>query len=432
MHYFQNFKGFAEAKLNLFQQFTVLIGPNGSGKSNIIEAVELLSFIARGGLLYGITDINKAGQAEVRGGLQSCPRYGKNEFTLGFDANIRFDGDNQPFTYRVTSSIQRTPYISAESLYVGDNLIFENVLEESSSHVLRIRYNNFDKGGRKPQISASPMQSFLSQYKDFAVNNKKRAACLALTNNLAKYLYASFVFDPNPKLMREYERIGDQVLTKNASNISAVLYGLSQGDEAQRESLQRLLVWIRQLPNEPYQDFDFVPTKLKDVIFGLKEAGNGQLISAGLLSDGTLRCLAVLTALETVASGSRIVIEEFDNGLHPSRVGVLVKAIEDCCTRRKLNVLVTTHNPATLNSLSKKQLDGVVLCAWDKGAAVSRLVRLPDLPSQEDMLSRGQLGDLVTREIIDQYLAPSFTEQQKQKGLAWLDDLRSLHAEFSS
>ena len=45
----------------------------------------------------------------------------------------------------------------------------------------------------------------------------------------------------------------------------------------------------------------------------------GVLVDARLLSDGTLRMLAVVTALETVPTGSRIIIEEFDNGLHPSR-----------------------------------------------------------------------------------------------------------------
>lgn len=45
MHYFNNFKGFAQAELDLSQPLTILIGPNGSGKSNVIEAVELLSFI---------------------------------------------------------------------------------------------------------------------------------------------------------------------------------------------------------------------------------------------------------------------------------------------------------------------------------------------------------------------------------------------------
>ncbi len=59
MHHFINFKGFAETHVDLFQPLTVLIGPNGSGKSNVIEAVELLSFIAHGRPLHEISDVGR-------------------------------------------------------------------------------------------------------------------------------------------------------------------------------------------------------------------------------------------------------------------------------------------------------------------------------------------------------------------------------------
>jgi recombinational DNA repair ATPase RecF len=89
MHYFKNFKGFAEAELDLSQNFTLLISPNGSGKSNLIEAIELFGFLAHGGPLYEITDLNKDSKVEIRGGLQSRTRYGENAFTLGFSIPIK-------------------------------------------------------------------------------------------------------------------------------------------------------------------------------------------------------------------------------------------------------------------------------------------------------------------------------------------------------
>ena len=60
-----------------------------------------------------------------------------------------------------------------------------------------------------------------------------------------------------------------------------------------------------------------------------KETSGGKLIDARLLSDGTLRMLAIVTALETVPKSSRIVIEEFDNGLHPSRAELLVRTLSE-------------------------------------------------------------------------------------------------------
>jgi energy-coupling factor transporter ATP-binding protein EcfA2 len=56
MIYLQNFKGFAQTEVDLQQPVTLLIGPNGSGKSNLIEALELLSFMVSGQPLHRISD----------------------------------------------------------------------------------------------------------------------------------------------------------------------------------------------------------------------------------------------------------------------------------------------------------------------------------------------------------------------------------------
>ncbi len=130
-----------------------------------------------------------------------------------------------------------------------------------------------------------------------------------------------------------------------------------------------------------------------------------------------------MTALETAPKGSRIVIEEFDNGLHPSRMHILTEAIADCCKRRNLNVLVTTHNPAALDALSEGQLDGVVLCAWDPKQKATDLVRLKDLPRSDQLLESGRLGDLVTRRVIERYLAPDFEERFQERAEKWLASL---------
>jgi predicted ATPase len=238
-----------------------------------------------------------------------------------------------------------------------------------------------------------------------------------------RYLQASFVFDPVPKLMRTYERIGNDILSKDGSNISSVLYSLSKGDEASNESLDRLLGWIRQVPEEPFDEFKFVTTELNDVIFGMKASNKDSFIDARLLSDGTLRSLAVLTAIETVKPNSRVVIEEFDNGLHPSRARVLLEAMSDCCKRKELNLLVTTHNPATLNSLREEEYDGVVICAWDSAEECFNLIELCDLPRHDELLERGRLGDLITQQVINQYLVPKYGDKHKEKSLEWLRNL---------
>ena len=425
MHELIDFKGFKEASINLLRPFTLLIGPNGSGKTNVIEAIELLSFVARGHPLYEIADVGRAATGiQIRGGLQGCGRMGKNLFTLGFMSPIRFAGASKLVAYAVHICTKPHPQILRERLEFGDRIIYETLPKNpwEASRDLVVKYDNFASGGRKPQIAASSERSVLSQYREIAQKNQNFKECMRLVHSVMNHLQASFVFDPNPKLMHGYERIGNSVLSRDGANLSAVLYALSVGDKAERKSLDRLLSQIRQLPNEPYEDFNFTVTDLGDVIFGLREK-TGYTVDARSLSDGTLRTLAILTALETAQEGSRVIVEEFDNGLHPSRVGILTSAIEEAIKRRDLNVLVTTHNPATMNNLTAEQMEGVVLCTWSKEKEAADLVDLMQVPRSDELLERGQLGDLVSRRVLEQYVAPEFEEQRRKKMLAWIEAL---------
>ena len=425
MHTLIDFKGFKAVGVDLLRPFTLLIGPNGSGKTNVIEAIELLSFVARGQPLYEIADVGRAATGlQIRGGIQACGRMGQNTFMLVFMASVKLDSAFKPVTYEVHICTKPHPQILHEQLISDGRTIYETLPKnpESASRDLVVKYDNFARGGRKPQTAVSSERSILSQYREIAQKNRNFEECMRLVHTITYLLQASFVFDPNPKLMHGYERIGNSVLSRDGANLSAVLYALSVGDEAERESLDRLLSQIRQLPDEPYEDFNFTTTEIGDVIFGLRER-TGYTVDARSLSDGTLRTLAILTALETAQKGSRVIVEEFDNGLHPSRVGVLTSAIGEAIKRRNLLVLVTTHNPATLNNLTVEQMEGVVLCTWSREKEAADLVDLMNLPRSDELLERGQLGDLVSRRVLEQYLAPEFEEQRQQKMLAWVEAL---------
>lgn len=415
MHRFIDFKSFADAEIDLFEPLTMLIGKNGSGKSNAIEGVELLAEVAHGRPLHEISDVERGGGFEVRGGLAGCIRQGKELASLRFRCTYPFQGKQLDCEYAVSLRSKPEPRIAAESLTVGERTFFATVQgsEALTSGVVKVRHDNFARGRNKPTFTLPADRSILSQYETFSSSEKsseKLVEARQLVFGLRTHLRAAFVFDPIPKWMRQYDRIGNRVLARHGGNLSSVLHALDQGSPAEKASLSRILGWIKQIPEEPYESFAFVTTELNDVMFGLREQGGGPIIDARVLPDGTLRGLAVLTALETVAAGSRVVIEEFDNALHASRTGVLTQAIWDACKRRELNVLCTTHNPATLDALTREQLEGVVVAFWDRSQKTSRLVPLLSLPRADVLLERGHLGDLVTRRILEQHLLPSFEE----------------------
>jgi predicted ATPase len=420
MHTLIDFKGFAEATLDLAKPLTALIGPNASGKTNLIEAIELLAFIASGSPLHDVTDIGRGGGLEVRGGLQSCARRGTSQFTLGVRRKVRFNSAFEFYDYTLTIGTTPTPEIQAERLQIGERVWF--AATRAKPGLLDVWYDNFAQGGNKPTTTVSATSSVLAQYATIATTNRRIVDCNRVVDVIRQYLRRAYVFDPSPRLMRGYDRIGNNVLHRDGANLSSVLYDLSITPSNQ-EVLRRITERIRQLPEEPFVEIGFETTRLNDVIFGFRTEAGGALNDARLLSDGTLRALAVLTAMETCEKNSRVIIEEFDNGVHPTRVAMLADALFETATRRSLNLLVTTHNPATLDALPPEQLDGVLVCHWKKAEGVAAVTPLLELPRVDEMLERGRLGDLVTRRIVETYLAPESDAERNAQVENWLKSL---------
>lgn len=433
MHRLQNFKNFDEAALDLFEPLTILLGRNGAGKTNLIEGVELMGALARGVPVNEITDLGRGGTLEVRGGLASCGRFGTASFQLRFDGVVvRFDGGKHPVDYRIDigNGSSAGVHVSAERLQIGDRVFFD--ARSGDGEVLEISFDNFSQG-RNPRCRLATSSSVLSRYDEVIANSKTTSSRLqsakSAVSAVTDYLQGSHIFDVVPKFMRNYERVNPQAtLLRNGANLSAVLFALSKGRAEERTRLHRITDTIRQIPEEPFQKIGFVETAIGDVMAGfLAEPDSGlnsdRLIDARLLSEGTLRMLAVLTALETVPTRSRIVIEEFDTGLHPSRAELLVRHLADAAKQRKLNVVLTTHNPAFMDALTEVQMGGVWICHRDPGRRASVLSRLVDVDSLETIGLAGGLGDFVANGTLERRLAPDYGERRRKAMRSWLESL---------
>jgi predicted ATPase len=445
MFYLRTFKNFAEAELGFDQPTTLIVGPNGSGKSNLIEGLELLSFLAAGHRLHEVTDVGREGQIEIRGGLEACAKAGHSEFTLGFKAALPVPDRAlaADVRYEITLRVRPEPRISAETLLVEgrDIPIFEILPSETDSASVdnQVRYDNYARGKNKPEESIAGDRSALSQYPRFALRNKELKGCLGVVEAVRSALASPRVFDPRPNLMRGYERKTETQLARNGYNLSPVLFNLSvdrlelqrgPGEKIRRvfvnrrETLKRVLDRIRQLPDEPFAEFRFIRMpKVMDVMFGFKLSNRDEPVDARLLSDGTLRALAILTALETSEAGSRLILEEFDNGVHPSRVQIMSEALFDCAKRNELHVLATTHNPGTMNALTAEQLDSVLLVVSDPANKTARLVKLQELPGYVEFIEGGRLGDLITRRIYEQHLRPDYENERREGIEEWANTL---------
>jgi len=443
MFYLKNFKNFAEAELDDERPVTLLIGPNGAGKSNLIEAVELLSFLAAGHPLHEVTDIRRGGGLEVRGGLDACASFGRDTFTLGHRSKVSIDGQSREADYQISVRVGKEPRIVSESLRIQgrDRPVFEvHPFRLGASADNTVYYDEHNPRSRKKHPSWTPAdRSAFSQYGRFAYRDKKLSETLQIVDAVLNDLIAPAVFDPIPSLMRNYERDTEGRLARNGFNISPVLYQLHRTPDRPMSDLATIdfklevtanddraapiLQRIAQLPDEPFQGFEFITTDAGDVMFGFKTPHSDKPITARVLSDGTLRALGILTALETSPKGTHLVLEEIDNGVHPSRVHLLSEALFDCAERHGLHVLATTQNPATLNALTAEQLDGVLLVVPDAAKKFARLLPIKELPGYIEFVEQGRLGDLITRRVYERHLGADYEGERQQKMTQWLETL---------
>lgn len=149
--------------------------------------------------------------------------------------------------------------------------------------------------------------------------------------------------------------------------------------------------------------------------------GTDRKWSVELLSDGTLRVLAIAAALLTVPEGATVVIEEVDNGVHPSRAKLLLKTMREQAVKRHIRLLLSSHNPALMDALPDEAIGDVVFCYRDPEKGDSRLSRLSDITDYANLVSQGPLGELVTNGIVDRFIkSPVTPEMKKHKALEWL------------
>ena len=181
------------------------------------------------------------------------------------------------------------------------------------------------------------------------------------------------------------------------------------------------------MPEQDIKDIRFSKNGRGEVYLELVENfGNQERSqSAGLLSDGTLRVLAIAAALLSVQEGSTVVIEEVDNGIHPSRARQLLETMQRQAEKRKIRLLLSTHNPALMDALPDNALGDVVFCYRDMNEGDSRLIKLSDLSDYPELILQGKLGGLVTKGIVDRFVKnPVDKEEKKRKALAWLENIK--------
>ncbi|MFM7070723.1 MAG: AAA family ATPase [Planctomycetota bacterium] len=436
----KNFKSYTSAELSL-APLTFLIGANASGKSNALEAVRLLSWLAKGSRLEDISKNIQGNDRLIRGQAADLFQHKDSSFSLGCQFSS-IPGDWANLEVSIGLLVDDQLAITGEQVTqkaptgMGDDADLPLYRVDSPpalhSDEISVMYNNFKKGRNKPHIPCSNRQAIFYQLESpgrfESKHDESQRMIPSVTKVFRETLKKIIFLDPRPPAMRDYSYENDRDMKENGSNLSSVLFHVCKDNAGKKH----LLDFIRSLPEQNIVDVTFIETERRDVMVRLVESFGGQdrEVDAPLLSDGTLRVLAVAGVLLSAPTGSLVIIEEIDNGVHPSRAENLVSQIRAVGKARNLRILVTTHNPALLDALPNSSLVDVLCCYRDTDAGDSRIVRLGDTRRYPEMVAQASLGELVTTRVLDRFLKDKTTEEEfTQKSLAWLEELVKESAE---
>ena len=420
---FENFRSFKDATLVL-QPLTVVIGANASGKSNAVEGLRLLSWIARGNRLDS-NPFTTNGSRSLRGGPNQLPYRGETHFSF-------FCQTTHPLwdTYTITlASLDDTLRIASEELggsRTEPSLFETRFREERTGKELRT-WIKADRPAKKPlEASFTDQVAVLVQSQnlprlDAAPGNVSEVRAVAA--QYQAWLSALVFLDAHPAAMRGSSRKSATQLASDGSNLSGVLYNLCRDARTKAEILDLVSI----LPEQAIRDIGFIETPRDEVMvqltgtFGSVEAKT----DVTLLSDGTLRVLAVAAAVLSAPEGGLVVVEELDAGVHPSRTRALLSRLIAVAARRRVRILTTSHDPALLDAVPDDALGGVILCLRDPDSGASGLVRLAEILRYPELIAQGSVGQLMTRGVIERVVKDRTSpEERTERALAWLEDLR--------
>jgi predicted ATPase len=405
----KNWKSYRYAEL-FIDPLTVLIGTNASGKSNALDGLEFLNRTALGKEIQAALLGNET-LSSIRGGVEWAAFKPESQFTL----EVLVQGSNERVDYFYSITVETKPRVQllAESLVritkrpkTDKNphkiSLFQTDISSPDSPSIVARLYNTKKGKPK-EVRRS--NSILSQLTGLASISQEITEGISVVSQVLQNI---FILDPIPSKMRSYSPLSDHILS-DASNIAGILAALEEPEKSQVET--EITKYVTDLPERDIQKVWAEPVGKfnSDAMLYCQEMWvqnqKPTLIDARGMSDGTLRFLAIITTLLTRTENSQVVIEEVDNGLHPSRSELLIKMLREIGKRRQIDILITTHNPALLDALGSEIVPFVVVAHRDSETGESKLTLLEDINNLPKLMASGTLGKLTSQGSLEKSLS---------------------------
>ena len=383
------FKTFKEFKVEL-APFQVIVGPNGSGKSNLFDALRLLSRLADTDLLSAFQELRgDAGElftklpdgqsvdrikmavemlvdrmVRDRWGAEVVLEDNRLRYELEIARGVSESGlENLHITHEELKSIP-----AGTDAWYKKHRIFSQT--KNRRYFIQTKQEGFlSSAVRDPHLADVPRVPMIrlrrdgrGQSKDFTAEKIKGAVLSSVIDTQYRHAFAARqellslrFLHLNPGVLRKPSPANSpRFLSEDGDNLPTTIARMQEEDKFALVDVSRdmanLVPSILEIRVEQDKASD------KYVIYA--ETSDRRSFSSKVLSDGTLRLLALTTLRNDPQFEGILCLEEPENGVHPLRLRNMTRLLREMATdfndleradEPLRQVLVTTHSPALIS-----------------------------------------------------------------------------------
>lgn len=383
------FKSFCDFEME-FTPLTIIAGTNAAGKSNLFDALQLLSRLA------DADKIHTAFREEQRGDMHELfTQYDDNssapemEFIVemlvnrnvtdawGATASLKYT--RLHYELKIRHFINKSGIEDLEVVYEKlttlkhqedkwIKLIPKDEIEYWRPKVVTgkrgIPYIYTESQNGLPTVFVPQDGVRGGSKRSFPLRNATRTVLSSIDSVDFRHILAakeemkSWRFlQLNPEDLRQptSKKTGEDIISPSGKNLAAALFRIQQEDPYSLIEISRKLNTF--LPN--YTDVTVKDdTENKQYIIYLKSV-DGKEYSSRVLSEGTLRLLALCILEQDNKHTGLLCFEEPENGIHPFRIKAMVNLLKDLTTDFNdpdiplRQVIVNSHSPVLVSEIQK-------------------------------------------------------------------------------
>lgn len=384
----ENFKSLRDVEIRP-GRVNIFFGPNGSGKSNLFDALRVLKGFGLGMSVdqvfnqpstqpsFGVWPGIRGGssQAVFRGGsgVEATSVKIEVEFATDAGAGCQYDIRISPDRNLLLSQRARPTERSGPSI--------DYSLDSSGQQHIFLSWR--EQPNRYEQPVLPPDRPFFV--------NQLPEQIQELGNLVKAQLESIQLLDLVPFILRERSRSRSvRTLGPQGEFLASVVKAVVE-ETGQKASF---LAWLRELLEEPIDDLAPKQAEENEVYLRMRQFGHK--FSANSLSDGTLRFIALVTVFFQPKPPSVLLIEEIENGIHPSRLRLVLELIKSQAERTGTQVFLTTHAPALLAWLSEEDYAHCYFSRRASEPGGSEFTPFSKIPHFVDVVKKHSLLELAT------------------------------------